>query len=385
MGFRSRAAAAAVMTVLCLGPGPAGARPENGNRPPALADLTQSVERVAASATPRLVRVIRSTEVPGQRPQRILGTGVSLGGGRVLTCAGVVGPAREVLVTAADGDTLPARVLGVDRRTNVAVIEATGLALPALPAAPNTLLFPGDLVVAVGLGPPSAPTASFGTVVLVQGPSLGYSEVDMVQVTAPVFPGFTGGALLDRQGRIVALLSGKMEIDPAQAMVPAGTDMVAGFVHDGGLTTTVPTAATVALPIGHALETAEELIRLGYVERGFLGVQVELTNAVRAGGGSLRGVIVHRVVDGSPAATAGILPGDVILDYASARVQSPEDLSFLVAATVPGAEVPIRYLRRGMRVLAQVTVQQAPDLDWTPDMDLSLIARPDTGLAPAVR
>ena len=373
--------------------GPAGSEvPRESRGRTGFSDLAAGVTRVANGASPYLVRVIRATEDPSGAPigrtrPRIIGSGVSLGGGRILTCAGVVGPAREVLVTAADGDTLPARVLGVDRRTNLAVLESPGLSLPAIPVAEDALLFPGDLVVALGMGPPGAPTASFGSVILVQGPNLGYSDVEMVQVSAPVYPGITGGALLNGEGEMVGLISGRVEMEPSRAMVPAGADMVAGFLYRGRIATASPAAATVALPAGHAMETARELIRLGYVERGYLGVQVELRESAHPRGRELRGVIVHRLVEGGPAATAGLLPGDVILDYAGARVQSPEDLSFLVAATVPGSHIPIRFLRRGTRTTVYADVEQAPDVPWTPEMDASLSSRggAGAGVAPAVR
>jgi serine protease Do len=388
----------ALAAVLAFAVGPAVAAPGGSAVPreshgrAGFSDLATGVERVVREASPYLVRVIRVTELPAGASgrsgrSRIIGSGVSLGGGRILTCAGVVGPARDVLVTAAAGDTLPAKVLGVDRRTNLAVLESSGLSLPAIPMAEDELLFPGDLVVAMGMGAPGTPTASFGSVVLVEGPNLGYSDVEMVQVSAPVYPGITGGALLNGEGKMVGLISGRMELEPGRAVVPAGTDMVAGFLYQGRISTATPTAATVALPVGHAMDTAGELERLGYVERGYLGVQVELSESSHPRGRELRGVIVHRLVEGGPAAAAGLLPGDVILDYAGARVQSPEDLSFLVAATVPGSHIPVRFLRRGMRSAVYVDVEQAPGLPWTPEMDASLVGRNGSGggVAPTVR
>ncbi len=301
-------------------------------------DVTVEAERVAAQARRYLARVIRTngySTTAGEAPGRIMGTGVSLGGGYLLTCAGIVGSAREVLVSPVPGDTVIARVVGVDRRTNVAVLKADGLGLPAMPVDDRALVFPGEMVFAVGLGAPGAPSAGFGTVVLSDGPSLGYTDVDMLQVAAPMFPGFTGGALLNREGRMVGLLSGRLELDRGRAILPAGTDLIAGYVRGGHVTTTDPAAATVALPVANAMEIAQELERLGFVERGYLGLQVELTKLLRERGRVMAGVMVHRVVGASPAAEAGLIPGDVILEYAGARVQSPEDLSFLVAATRP--------------------------------------------------
>jgi serine protease Do len=357
--------------------------------PSGMPEVTAEAGRVAAQARRFLTRVIRASETPtaaGEAPGRIMGTGVSLGGGYILTCAGIVGSAREVLVSPVPGDTVIARVVGVDRRTNVAVLKADGLGLSPMPIDDRALVFPGEMVFAVGLGAPGAPSAGFGTVVLPEGPSLGYTDVDMLQVAAPMFPGFTGGALLNREGKMVGLLSGRLELGRGRAVLPAGTDLIAGFVRDGHVTTTDPSATTVALPVTNALEIAQELERLGFVERGYLGLQVELTKILRGRGRAMAGVMVHRVVGASPAAEAGLIPGDVILEYAGARVQSPEDLSFLVAATVPGANVPIRYVRRGVRAIAVAEIRQAPDSAWTPEMDASLAGRSEAaGVAPAVR
>ncbi len=356
--------------------------------PRAMPGVTGEAERLAMQARRYLVRVIRAAthSASPEGPGRIIGTGVSLGGGYILTCAGIVGSATEVLVSPSPGDTVIARVAGLDRRTNIAVLQADGLGLAPIPVSDRALVFPGEMVFAVGLGAPGAPSAGFGTVVLPEGPSLGYSDVDMLQVAAPVFPGFTGGALLDRSGRMVGLLSGRLERSRGRVLLPPGTDLVAGYVQEGHVTTTDPSLTTVALPVANALELAEELRRLGYVERGFLGLQVELRRVLRERGRSVAGVVVHRVVEGGPAAEAGLIPGDVILEYAGARVQSPEDLSFLVAATVPGSNVPIRYLRRGVRLIGVAEIRQAPDPAWTPEMDAALAGSTgEAGVAPSVR
>ena len=387
--MRPTATMAAALCLLVASPGWARETPHPAHN--AVTDLTVRVKQVRAEASRYLVRVIRAGQWrlasrDASSAARIIGTGVSLGEGYVLTTAGVVGQADEVLIAAAQGDTIVARVVGVDRRTNLALLESKGLNLPRIPVAGDALLFPGDLVIAAGMGPPGYPEASFGTVVLADGPSLGYSELEMVQVTAPVFPGFSGGALLTPDGNMVGLVSGRVERNASRAIPPEGTDLVAGFLLRGRLATTTPTAATVALPAGHALELARELRENGYVKRGYLGVQVELTQRPRIPGRRLRGVLIHRVVRDGPAGVANLIPGDVILEYAGARVRSPQDLSFLVAATVPGSTVPVRYLRRGQRSVAYVTIEQAPDLPWHAEMDRALAGPVNPGgVAPLAR
>lgn len=338
--------------------------------------MTRQVESLARAARPSLVHVIRAEEWGDREPSRLVGTGISLGGGRFVTSAGVVGASREVLVASIEGDTLVAEVAGVDRRTNLAVVLAPGLSLPALPVTSQAFILPGEWVVAVGLGSATTPHATFGTVVVPKGPSLEYSEVEMIQSTCPVFRGYTGGALLNASGELVGLLSGVIELDADQVYLPEGRDLMAGILHRGNLITITPSAATVAMAAPGFLDLADQLIEHGFVERGYLGLQVELTAVPHPGSARpSRGVLVHQVVEGAPAARAGVLPGDFITDFAGVRVQSPEELSFLVTSRRPGTRVPIKYLRRGHRRSGVIVMDQAPPLPWEPELDASLAGR----------
>jgi S1-C subfamily serine protease len=356
------------------------------------AQFTSEIEKIVRDAAPHLVQVVRGASeesaVASESPTRMIGTGIAFKDEHVLTSAGVVGLADEVDVVVGQMDTLRAKVVGVDRRTNVAVVHVPDLKAQPFPVAANPLLFPGDVVVVVGLGPPSGPEASFGTVVLVEGPNLGFTEVDMVQVTAPAFPGMTGGVLLNEHGEMVGMVSGHVRVAPDQVILPVDADMVSGYYQQNRLTTTASTGATVVLPVGWSVEIAHELLRGGVVERGYLGVQVELVHIGTKGSKRhFPGVMIHRVVPGGPADEAGLIPGDVILQYTHAKVTSPEDLSYLVAATRPGSTIPVLYLRRGgSRSLATVRIAQAPDLPWEPEMD-ALISHNDakTALAPPGR
>jgi len=281
--------------------------------------------------------------------------------------------------------------VGVDWRTNVAVIKNDGLNLPAAPAGERSLLFPGDLVVSVGWGAPGFPRSAFGTIALVEGLNLGYTEVNMIEVTCPIYPGFTGGALIDRNGGVIGLVSGRIAVTPEQTVVPPGVNVISGYLHNESVSSADPSVVTLAVPLARALDIAHDILVLGYVERGYLGVEVQMVEEtrrrapLRGGGRNLRGVLVHNVVEDGPATAAGLIPGDVILEYAGARVQSPEDLSFLVGATLPGSQVPVEYLRRGQRGVAMVMIDQAPDLTWSPEMDRFLSPPLEPALAPTAR
>ena len=143
-------------------------------------------------------------------------------------------------------------------------------------------------------------------------------------------------------------------------------------------------AVTLALPAGVALKIAEELRETGRIRRGYLGLQVELAPLRDHPTESRGGVLVQGVVSDGPAAMGGLIAGDIILKYAGAKVVSPEDLFFLVAATLPESLVQILLLRKGVRTMAFVRITLAPDLNWRPSMDASILASElDPELAPS--
>jgi serine protease Do len=364
-----------------------GGGAENGNAP--LAEFSSQIRTLTGGARPYMVRVVRHASlgelVDGSGPKRIIGSGVSLGSGKILTSSAVVGSADEVLVHTAADSSFRARVLGTDRRTNVAVLEIEYTSLPAVPTAESGLLFPGDLVVAVGFQPPLGPRSSFGTVVLAEeGPTLGYTEVEMIHVTAPSFPGISGGILLNREGDMVGMVFGRMGADPARIRT-ASVGFVSGYLESDHLYTTDFEAVTLALPVGVALDIAREIAERGRVQRGFLGLQLELTQLSDRRAESRTGVLVHRIVPGSPADAGGLMPGDIVLKYGHTKIENPEDLSYLVAATRPGSSVPIEILREGTRNVFLVLIVQAPEIDWSPEMDTFLSSVPKPRVAPAVR
>lgn len=373
-----------VGVLVLLGAPGSDARADEG----ALAEFSSQVQDLTAGARPYLVRVVRvvslGEHVAGTTRKRIIGSGISLGDGKILTSSAMAGSADEVLVHTATDSTFTARVLGTDRRTNVAVLEIPDRTLPAVPLAEG-LLFPGDLVVATGYRPPLGPWSSFGTVVLAEeGPSLGYTEVDMIHATAPSFPGISGGVLLNRAGRMVGMIFGRMSPDPDRIRT-ASVGFVSGFFEGDRLYTTDFETVTLALPAGTAMDIAHEIIERGRVQRGYLGLQLELTQLKDRRSEARTGLLIHRIVPGSPADVGGLMPGDIVLKYGQTKIESPEDLSYLVAATRPGSSVPIEILREGTRNVFLVVIEQAPEIDWSPDMDTLLSATSKARVAPAVR
>ena len=370
-----------------LGLGQLAAGPAWAERPTSISvftELTRNVERTVEGATPYLVQVIRTQPGNVAAAGRVIGTGISIGDGRVLTSAAVVGPATDVEVVEG-ARSLRGRLVGVDRRTDLAVLDVKGLQAPAIPVSPTSLAFPGDPVIAAGRGPRPGMTTTFGLVIVTGGPRLGFTDTDVLQVSAPAFPGISGGALLDMEGRLLGVVSGRMAFDPLDVVLPPGMDLVAGTFEGGRFTTVAPNTATIAVPATMALEIAGELVSRGQVERGYLGLQVDLISASSKRTQNLPGVLVHRVVSGSPAEDAGLIPGDVILEYASAKVQGPENLSYLVGATLPGSDVNMLVLRRGVKNIVSARIKQAPEPAWDPGMDKAIAAFSEPGVAPSER
>ena len=371
-----------------LGFGMIGALPVVAERPTSIivfTELTRNVDHTVQEVSPYLVQVIRGKSGSVSDAGRVIGTGISIGGGRVLTSAAVVGPASDIEVIQGASQSFRGRVIGVDRRTDLAVINVAGFKAPAIPVSPTSLAFPGDPVIAVGRGPRPGTTTTFGLVIVTGGTRLGFTDTDVLQASAPAFPGIAGGALLDMEGRLVGVVSGRMAFDPQDVVLPPGMDLVAGTFESGRFTTVAPNSATIAVPATMALEIAGELVTRGQVERGYLGLQVDLVSASSKRTQNLPGVLVHRVVTGSPAEDAGLIPGDVILEYASAKVQGPENLSYLVGATLPGSEVNMLVLRRGVKNVVSARIEQAPEPAWEPGMDKAIAAFSEPGVAPSER
>jgi serine protease Do len=153
-------------------------------------------------------------------------------------------------------------------------------------------------------------------------------------------------------------------------------DLLAGYRHQGRLRTITPSAATVVLPAAPAVRIADELVRHGFVERGYLGVQVELVDSPTTASESRRGgVLVHQLVVGGPAERAGLLPGDFILEFGGVDVRNADDLAFSVASRRPGTSARVRFLRRGIPLRVTVLLEQAPTLPWESRFDEALAGR----------
>lgn len=273
--------------------------------------------------------------------------------GRVLTNAHVVAGADEVTVRLADKREFRAKVVGADETTDVALIQIDAHDLPTLKIGDAQRLKVGEWVIAIGSPFGFDHTVSAGVVSAKTRtlPNGGY--VPFIQTDVAINPGNSGGPLLNLAGEVVGINS--------QIYSRSGGYMGLSF----------------AIPIDLAMNIQRQLAQDGKVTRGRLGVGVQSLNqdlAQSFGLSTPQGALIGQVENGTPAAVAGLRPGDVILSFGGQQVEDSAMLSRQVAARKPGDRVAIEILRGGARQHIDVALGAAPG-DGTPVAD----ARDSTG------
>ena len=260
--------------------------------------------------------------------------------GYIVTNAHVVGTNREVRVELADGREMPARVVGADRATDIALIKVeAGAPLPALNFGDSDRTRVGEWVMAMGNPFGLGGTVTAG-IVSARGRQIGAGPYDdFIQTDAPINPGNSGGPLFNTAGEVVGVNTAIYS--------PSGGNVGIGF----------------AVPAKMVTQVVAQLREHGRVERGWLGVSLqpmdlELASAMQAG--ETRGALVNSVEPEGPAAKAGIQAGDVITAINSRRVQSPRDLAAGVAEIRPGSGATVALLRNGEAMERRVEIGTNP-------------------------
>lgn len=254
----------------------------------------------------------------------------------VLANARALGREDGLRVRRPDGETLDAQLAGWDPTTNLAVLSVAGLNLPAavVAAAPPRV---GHLALAVARSWSNALTASAGIVSVIGGPlptGRGRAIDEVIRTTAPMHDGFAGGAFLNTAGGLIGIAT-------AAAIRGLG----------------------VVIPASIAWKTAATLIAHGGLKRGYLGLAgqpVRLPDAQKSGDGREDALLIVAVTSGSPASAAGLLVGDIVVDFDGHPVESPEDLLDLLLGDRVGRAVPVRVLRGGTATTVTVTVSERP-------------------------
>jgi serine protease Do len=266
--------------------------------------------------------------------QRGVGSGFILSAdGYVMTNAHVVDGAEEVIVTLTDKRELKARIIGSDRRTDVAVVKIEAAGLPSVKIGDVNTLKVGAWVMAIGAPFGLDNTVTAGIVSAKQRDTGDY--LPMIQTDVAINPGNSGGPLLNMRGEVVGINS--------QIYSRSGGFMGISF----------------AIPIDEAMRVADQLRTSGRVIRGRIGVSIaavtkEVAEAI--GLGAPRGALVQGVEAGLPADKAGVEPGDIILKVDGKAVEKSGDLPRLIGAAKPGAKSTLQLFRRGQLREVGVTV-----------------------------
>jgi serine protease Do len=282
---------------------------------------------------------------PQQPPRdyetRSLGSGFILSAdGYILTNSHVVEAADDITVRLIDRREYKAKVIGTDRRTDVAVLKIEANGLPVVSVGDPSKLRVGEWVVAIGspFGFDNSVTAG---IVSAKGRSLPQENfVPFLQTDVAINPGNSGGPLFNMSGEVVGINS-----------------MI--FSRTGGFM-----GLSFAIPIDVAIDVAKQLQTTGRVSRGRIGVVIqEVTKELAESFGlpKAAGALVNSVEKGGAADKAGIQTSDVILRFDNKEVVSSNELPRIVAATKPGAKVPVQVWRKGEKKDLQIVVGETPD------------------------
>jgi S1-C subfamily serine protease len=262
-------------------------------------------------------------------------SGIAIGPDLILTADHVVDPQREdqIKIGLPDGSEVSGAVVGRDPTTDIAILRASGATLSPAQAAsaePRT----GALALVVAR-PGNDPQASLGLITGTSGPARtrrGGMLERFIQVDAVLYPGFSGGPLVDASGNVLG-------------MVTSGL----GF---GG--------PSIAIPWSLTSQVAETIGKHGKVPRGYLGVgsqPITLSSAAKElASGQERGLLVVQVADGGPAAAAGFLQGDILVRLDGNGVSNADDLQSLLSPDRVGTQVAASVVRGGELKDLTVTV-----------------------------
>ncbi|WP_137180143.1 trypsin-like peptidase domain-containing protein [Roseomonas sp. AR75] len=285
----------------------------------------------------------------GQRTPPVVGAGSGFivdASGLIVTANHVVGNASRVTVSLVDGTELPARILGTDELTDLAVLQVSApRALPHVAFGTSGVVNIGQWVLAAGNPFGLGGSVSSG-IVSALGRRIGLGPFDdFIQTDAPINPGNSGGPLFNLAGEVIGVNTAIYS--------PSGASAGIGFA----------TPSDLAAPVVARLQTGRR------VERGWLGVSVG-DAAVQENTGVLgqifgpdaprRGVAISAVVPGSPAARAGLRPGDVVLEIGGERVPDARALLRRIAGVAPGQQVALRLIRDGREQQVTVRVTARP-------------------------
>ncbi len=313
------------------------ATPGNGEMDEEMQEFFRRFFGQPLPGTPRqMPRPNRPQQPQEESRPRGVGSGFILSpDGFVMTNAHVVEDASEVLVTLPDKREFKAKIIGADKRTDVAVVKIEATGLPFLKVGDVSKLRVGEWVMAIGSPFGLDNTVTAGIVSAKQRDTGDY--LPFIQTDVAINPGNSGGPLINMRGEVVGINS--------QIYSRSGGFMGISF----------------SIPIDEAIRVSEQLRTSGRVSRGRIGVQIDQVSkevAESIGLGRAQGALVRSVESGSPGEKAGVEAGDIIIKFDGKAIERPSDLPRLVGNTKPGTRSVLTVFRRGAPRDLNVTIAE---------------------------
>ncbi len=301
--------------------------------------MLEFFRRFGIPVPPNLPRTPRSDKGQSEESQpRGVGSGFILSSdGFVMTNAHVVDGADEVLVTLTDKREFKAKIIGADKRTDVAVVKIDATGLPAVKIGDVNRLRVGEWVMAIGSPYGLESTVTAGIVSAKQRDTGDY--LPLIQTDVAINPGNSGGPLINMRGEVVGINS---QI----------------YSRSGGFQ-----GISFAIPIDEAIRVSEQLRNSGRVTRGRIGVHIDQVSkevAESIGLGKPQGALVRGVEAGAPAEKAGVEAGDIITKFDGKVIEKSSDLPRLVGSVKPGTRAIVTVFRRGTTRDLAVTIAEVP-------------------------
>ena len=285
---------------------------------------------------PRSPRPARNQPDADEDQPRGVGSGFILTtDGFIMTNAHVVEGADEVIVTLTDKREFKAKIIGADKRSDVAVVKIEATGLPAVKVGDLSRLRVGEWVIAIGSPFGLENTVTAGIVSAKQRDTGDY--LPFIQTDVAINPGNSGGPLINMRGEVIGINS---QI----------------YSRSGGFQ-----GISFAIPMDEAARVADQLRATGKVTRGRIGVQIDQVSkevAEAIGLGKTQGALVRGVESGAPAEKAGIEAGDIILKLDGKSIEKSSDLPRLVGNVKPGTKAVVTVFRRGVTKDFTVTIAE---------------------------
>ena len=282
-------------------------------------------------------------DMPQQKRESIsYGSGFILKNNYIMTNFHVVDDATEVVISLADRREFKAEVIGVDPLSDLAVLEIKGNNLPNVVVGDSDKLKVGDWVVAIG-SPFSFDFSVTAGIVSAKGRSIQNNNignyVPFLQTDVAINPGNSGGPLFNLDGEVVGINS---QI----------------YSRSGGYQ-----GLAFAIPINVAIDVADQIINSGEVSRGYLGVRMSEVDSDLADALGMKkpyGALINDIEEGESADNAGLLPGDVIIEFDEKEIKFSSDLPHVVGQIKPNTEAAAKVIRDGEEIMLNFVLGQLP-------------------------